>query len=185
MTTDLPCLKRKVNFDECIKQRVANQNTWRQNLENKRKIHESDVLHPGEEVDCQDAATKLWDKTFKIVKKSMDSGNRYWVKFANSSRLRLRGRSLLRRIVKKATPDPAILRKPENTSKPDQVRLLTNVREKLRSAARRLCPGSRSPCNTPVPDRRGIGGETMSDTWSHSPYNLRRRDTTKKIQFTQ
>ena len=101
----------------------------------------------------------------------MDSGNRYWVKFANSSRLRLRGRSLLRRIVKKTTPDPAMLHKPENTSKPDQVRLLLPG----------LCPGSSSPCNTPVPDRRGTGGETRS----HSPYNLRRRDSTKKVQFRQ
>ena len=109
----------------------------------------------------------------------MDSGHRYWVKFADSSRLRLRGRSLLRRIVKKAVPDTAVLRKPENTGKPDQARSLTNMREKLRSAARRLCPGSKSPCNTPVPDRRGIGGGTMS----HSPYNLRRRDSTKKVQF--
>ena len=115
----------------------------------------------------------------------MDSGNRYWVKFANSSRLRLRGRSLLRRIVKKTTPDPAMLHKPENTSKPDQVRLLTNVREKLRGAARRLCPGSRSPCNTPVQDRRIIGDGTKGDTGSHSPYNLRRRDSTKKVQFRQ
>jgi hypothetical protein len=51
MTTDLPCLKRKINFDECIQQRVANQNIWRQNLENKRKTNESDILQPGEEVD--------------------------------------------------------------------------------------------------------------------------------------
>ena len=180
MTTDLPCLKRKVNFDECIQQRVANQSTWRQNLENKRKTNESDILHPGEEVDCQDAVSKLWNKTCKIVKKAMDSGNRYWVKFANSSRLRLRGRSLLRRIVKKATPDPPMLYKPENTSKPDRIGPLANVREKLKGAAHRLCPGSRGQCNTPVQERRTIGDGAKSDTRDHSPYNLR-----KRVQFRQ
>ena len=181
MATDLPSLKRKVDFNECIKQRVYNQDTWRHNLETKRKIHESDTLHPGEEVDCQNAVTKLWDKTCKIVKKTMDSGHRYWVKFANDSKLRLRGRSLLRRIVKRSTHEPVMLHKPENTDKPDQGRQPTNIRERLRGAARRLCPGSVSQCDSPVPDRRCTGGGTSN----HSPYNLRGRDSTKKVKFTQ
>ena len=101
------------------------------------------------------------------------------MKFADSNKLRLRGRSLLRRIVRKAAPDTAMLRKPENTGKPDQIGPLANVREKLRSAARRLCQGSKRPCDTDIPGRRGSGGGATS----HSPYNLRRRNSTKQVQF--
>ena len=138
-------------------------------------------MHAGEEVDCQNAVTKLWDKTCKIVKKTMDSGHRYWVKFANDNKLRLRGRSLLRRIVKRNVHEPATLHNLENTDKPDQGRQPTGIRERLRGAARRLCPGSVSQCDSPVPDRRCTGGGTSN----HSPYNLRGRNSTKKVKFTQ
>ena len=83
MSTDLPCLQRKVDFEACVKQRVANQN-----MPANRKIHESDELVAGQEVDCKNATTKLWDKICRIVKRASDS-----------SKLRLRGESLLRRIV--------------------------------------------------------------------------------------